>query len=275
MVGNYQKWFLNYVETYGNAPEIILKRDHSLRVASNITEIFKLMNLSNDYIFLADFIGLFHDIGRFEQWKNYQTFNDSKSVDHADYSVNNLIQDKLISKIINTDYYNNIICAAIKYHNKLFLPDNLKIKNEQLLKNNFDLKSNLKYNYDSIASLYSMAIRDIDKLDILYQYLISNYFLHTDYLPVSSKVAKDFFDNGIIDKGDRKNLNDTLILRLSFINDINLTKTLLLIKNNDFLNRIRLAYPDKDNLNEFFDYANERLDYLIRENFEHEYVLKK
>ncbi len=272
---NYQKWFQSYVEKYGDIPEIALKRTHSLRVATQMEHVFKLLKFSEDYTVLANFVGLFHDIGRFEQWRNYNTFNDNKSVDHADYSADKLIKDGLISEIISIRDYDKLIYDAIKYHNKLFLPNNLNIKNEQIFQNNLDLNTAIKDNYRALTSLYSMAIRDIDKIDILYQYLLSNYFLNTDNLPVTDKVAENFFNNQIIDKRDRKNLNDALVLRLSFINDINLTKSLVLIKNNDFINKIRSVYPDKNNMTKFFIYAEDRLNQLIEDNYNHEYVLKK
>ena len=278
---NYKQWFLNYVNKYGDEPEIILKRDHSLRVANNMSVLFTDLSLPQDYIFLADFIGLYHDIGRFEQWKTYHTFYDSVSVDHADYSADNLLSGGILNKIgFNKSYY-DLIYKVIKYHNKLDIPDKLKIKEENMFINTPDLLQTLtnkeldKYNYDSLISLYALSIRDIDKIDILFQYILSNYFIKTDYLPVTDKVSCDFFDNKSIDKNIRKNLNDTVVLRLSFINDINLTKSLELIKNSQILDEIYTLYPDKNNLIDFFKYAKSRLNWLIDANKNYQYVLKK
>lgn len=278
---NYKQWFLNYVNKYGDEPEIRLKRDHSLRVANNMLVLFTDLSLPQDYISLADFIGLYHDIGRFEQWKTYHTFYDSVSVDHADYSADNLLSGGILNKIgVNKSYY-DLIYKVIKYHNKLDIPDKLKIKEENMFINTPDLLQTLtnkeldKYNYDSLISLYALSIRDIDKIDILFQYILSNYFIKTDYLPVTDKVACDFFDNKSIDKNIRKNLNDTVVLRLSFINDINLTKSLELIKNSQILDEIYTLYPDKNNLIDFFKYAKSRLNWLIDANKNYQYVLKK
>lgn len=278
---NYKKWFLNYVDSYGKEPEIILKRDHSLRVADNMKYIFQQLKMPNDYISLADFIGLFHDIGRFEQWRNYKTFNDNKSVDHADFSAHNLLYEGILKNILIERCYDSLIYDAIKYHNKLFLPKEFTLKNEQLfkmipnLKNTLDLASSRLEESSAITSLYVMAIRDADKIDILHQYFVSQYFLKTDYLPVSDKVASDFFENKPIDKKYRKNLNDVLILRLAFLNDINLTRSLIMIRDRRILNKMQEAYPDKVHLNEYFRYAEERLNSLIDKNKDYEYVLKK
>lgn len=229
-INNYTMWFLNYVKKFGDDPKIILKRDHSLRVADDIRSIFASFSLSNEYALLAHFIGLYHDIGRFKQWNEYHTFNDMMSVDHADYSADNLIKYGLIKEILTERNYDLLIYNAIKYHNKLYLPDNINIKDENIFFTSTSLEKNIKDNFNIVTSLYSMAIRDADKIDILYQYLLSNDFLNTDYLPISEKVSNNYFDNKPINKNDRRNLNDILVLRLSFINDFNLTTTLKILR---------------------------------------------
>ena len=105
--------------------------------------------------------------------------------------------------------------------------------------------------------------------------ILSDYFLKTDYLPVSDNVSISFFNNQNINKEDRKNLNDVLALRLSFINDINLTEALRLIKKDCLLQKIYEVYPDKKNTELFFEYADSRLDQLITNNCSHQYVLIK
>lgn len=278
---NYKEWFLRYVDNYGNIPEIIMKRDHSIRVENNMVNIFKKLGLSKDYLYLADFIGLFHDIGRFEQWKRYHTYVDSKSIDHADFSANLLLKEGLLKEIINDRMFDNIIYDAIKYHNKLSLPEYLSIKDEQLFnsgKSLIDYMENYDNNlddYNGIASLYAMSIRDTDKIDIYNQYLLSNYLFSESSLEVSSKVEDSFFENKSICRKDVKNINDSMVLRLSFINDINLTKSLVLIKNNDFLRKIYDVFPNKDQVSKYFDYAENRLNYLLEKNNSYQYVIKK
>lgn len=272
---NYMTWFLNYVDKFGDTPKIVLKKEHSLRVAENMNNIFNKIGFTDDYVSLAHFLGLYHDIGRFKQWQVYHTFYDSKSVDHADYSADNLIKEGLINEIISKRNYDLLIYNAIKYHNKLLLPKNLSIKDEQIFSTKMNLDDTIKYSFDSVTSLYSMAIRDADKLDIFKQYLLSDYFLKTDYLPVSDNVSTSFFNNQNINKEDRKNLNDVLVLRLSFINDINLTEALRVIKKTDLLQKIYEIYPDKENTELFFEYADSRLNKLITNNHSYQYVLMK
>ena len=276
---NYQNWFLKYVDKYGTEPEIIMKKEHSLRVANDMKNLFKQLNKGEDYTSLAHFIGLFHDIGRFEQWKQYHTFYDASSVDHACFSAENLIFKGLIEDIIPFRDYDLFIYHAIKYHNKYGLPKNLNIKDEFVATKplNDVVKNFLKDidSFEAIDSLYAMSIRDIDKIDILKQYLLSDYFLKKDENSVTKKVADDFLMNKLIRKEDRKTYNDVMILRLSFINDMNLTESLKMIKKENLLDYIYDVYLNKEQLSYYFGYAKERLDELIENNNGNVYVLKK
>ena len=62
-----------------------------------------MLNLSEEDILLAELIGLLHDIGRFEQIKNYHTFLDKESIDHAEYGNKILFEDDLIRNFITED----------------------------------------------------------------------------------------------------------------------------------------------------------------------------
>lgn len=78
--------FTRYTNSYLIYGDMIkLKIDHTLRVVDNAVELAKNLSLPEDKIEIVRTIGLLHDIGRFEQWKNYQTFYDVDSVDHGNY----------------------------------------------------------------------------------------------------------------------------------------------------------------------------------------------
>ena len=80
--------FERYVSNYDmNDINIKLKYDHSYRVMELNKKYATLLGSNKEDIELASIIGLLHDIGRFEQLKVYHTYDDFKSVDHADYSV--------------------------------------------------------------------------------------------------------------------------------------------------------------------------------------------
>lgn len=117
--------FKKYVENYDPMNERIkLKIDHIIRVAKNCELIAKDLNLSDEYIKLAIAIGYFHDIGRFEQVKLYDTFSDKESkVDHGEMSVKVLFEDGLIKNFFEDTKYDNIIKKSILNHNKAHIEE--------------------------------------------------------------------------------------------------------------------------------------------------------
>ena len=93
---------------------------------------------------------MLHDIGRFEQVRLYHTFNDGKSVNHAEIGVKILFEDGLIREFIEDKQYDEIIKIAILNHNRQAIETGLTER--QLL--------------------HSKIIRDADKIDIYYSLTI-------------------------------------------------------------------------------------------------------
>ena len=121
--------FINYTNNYCDYGNMIdLKIKHTFRVMRLCEKLAKDLNLNDNEIYTAKLIGLLHDIGRFEQWKKYQTYRDLISIDHADFGIKILKKDNYIRKYIADDKYDNIILKSIKYHNKYRLPKNLTKK---------------------------------------------------------------------------------------------------------------------------------------------------
>ncbi len=138
--------FEEYTKTYNpDDPKISLKITHTYKVAENSKAIAQSLNLSQDDIEIAWLIGMLHDIGRFEQIKRYQTFNDAKSVDHAEFGADLLFKAPLlINDFIETREYDVIIETAVRQHNKFRISEDL----------------------DERTAMFSNIIRDADKIDI-------------------------------------------------------------------------------------------------------------
>lgn len=135
--------FKEYVSKYDLHDNAIrAKYDHSLRVADISETISKSFSKDEHNVDLSWCIGLFHDIGRFKQYRLYKTFKDKLSVDHADLSVKEIKNSKIDSFF--TAEEKNTIYTAIMLHNKLSLPNNL----------------------DDKYLFYCNVIRDADKVDI-------------------------------------------------------------------------------------------------------------
>ncbi len=185
------KAFHDYTALYDPSDiKIRLKIDHTFRVAELCERIARSLDTTGKSDFaampLADedalngktekngplsaltpdpefawFLGLLHDIGRFEQVKRYDTFVDRKSVDHAEFGADLLFREGLLSRFpegfLNDGEWEErgtvagegedrktIAEKAIRLHNKLSLPSDL----------------------DEKTALYCNILRDADKCDI-------------------------------------------------------------------------------------------------------------
>jgi len=124
-VHNLRNWFTSYVNTfkYDNnelQKNINIKREHTERVIEEIINIGKQLGLNDNQLNLAELIALFHDIGRFEQYKRYKTFSDHKSEDHAELGIK-ILKKYNVLYILDEEIQNLILCS-IRYHNRASLP---------------------------------------------------------------------------------------------------------------------------------------------------------
>lgn len=137
--------FENYVKAYdlGN-PNIYLKYVHTGKVASNCEQIAISLDLCQEDIDIAWEIGMLHDIGRFEQLRRFDTFNDAVSLDHAQFGADILFKEGLIENTGIVKEHYDIIEQAIRNHSCYRLPDGLSDREK----------------------MFCQIIRDADKVDI-------------------------------------------------------------------------------------------------------------
>lgn len=226
--------FDNYVSMFDlNNKLIKLKYNHSYRV-SNISKLIATkLDLNSEDIELAEFIGLIHDIGRFEQIKRFNTFNDSKSIDHADYGAELLFKEKLIDLFKIDRIYYPIVEASVKNHNKYFIDKE----------------------YDDKIKLQIKIIRDSDKIDIINIFannLDDNNF--SDDGDISIEVKEEFFNNKLVHNNIKVSKSDWIIGYLSFIYDINFKESLEYILEHDFINKLYERINDKEKFKDIFEH---------------------
>lgn len=187
------KEFNEYVKTFDlTVKQIMGKYHHSFRVMELSELIAKSIDLSEDDILLAKNCGLLHDIARFRQWTDYNTYHDSESIDHGDLGYE-ILNNYFLKDCSMED--KKIILNATKYHNKLDVPK-----------------------LDDRTSLFCKIVRDADKLDIM----IEQYNKIDDEKII---IKKELIDNIINDQMCKneyvKNDVDRIIRLLSWINDLN------------------------------------------------------
>lgn len=214
--------FMKYTNNYDIENENIERKIyHSLRVMEISKKIATNMGLENEKIELATLIGLLHDIGRFEQFKIYQTYSDLESIDHGDLGADILKQNNFIRNFIKEAKYDEIILKSVQNHNKYKIADDLN-KEEKL---------------------FCKIVRDADKIYILYEAIEIFWKKGREEIQndlISDKVYNEFLNKKLIkkDKNMKKNGIDKLVLMLAFVFDINFHESLEILKKEDYLNKI-------------------------------------
>lgn len=233
-----KKQFDNYFNSFTGLTEeqqtnFLIKKNHSLRVAELCYFLADKLQLDEDERYLAYFVGLFHDIGRFKQLLEYNTFNDSISVDHAEYSVEVLKDGNFRTKLTERQF--EVALLTINWHNKRELPKNLT-EDER-----------------TIAQL----LRDADKLDILK--VLTDYYTKPKVVPnhtltwempkgvtVSPAVSKQILSGKLVAKDKVQNEMDIKVMQLSWVYDINFKPSFELIMEKRFLEKIYNSLPKND-----------------------------
>ena len=226
--------FVEYVKKYDlNDFKIKLKLSHSIRVEQYAKQIAQSIELNDEDVEIATMIGLFHDVGRFEQIKRYNTFIDAESIDHAHLEIEILKETKWIEKYINNSDVITMIYDAIEYHNKLKINDTIQGK----------------------TLVFAKIIRDADKIDILelpkFEGEAQIYNLpEIKECKISQEVYNEFFENKLIDGNKLKNGADKLVYSMGYIYDLNYKKSFeILKKNNSIDNLMKMAENSQDEAN--------------------------
>ena len=212
--------FMNYTNQFDTQDANIQRKiRHSLRVMNLSEKIAINLKLEQEEIKLAKLIGLLHDIGRFEQYKIYKTYNDLESINHGKLGVEILQENNYIRKYIKTDKYDLIIKKAIINHNSYELEKELNKQEE----------------------LFCKIIRDSDKLDILYQ-RTEDFWREEEKIieqdEVSKEVEEKIHKKQLIENEIKKTKIDNIIGMISFIYDINFKESFDIIKRENYINKI-------------------------------------
>ena len=244
-------FFISYVNQFKmDATEeqenIDLKIRHSFRVCEEMEKIIKDFDLGEDEYYLAKIIALFHDIGRFKQYKEYKTFSDYKSEDHGELGVQVLEENGLMADF-SPEHQKKVI-SAIRLHNKPKLPnDNL---------------------------FFAKLIRDADKLDIfnLFKEKYENkneetQLIKLDYRPeISDHIYEKLKNKELIKYSNLETVNDLKLMQMTWIYDINFSKTLEIIKEREYIETIYNSMPDNNKAKEIYEMVSKEIKNKIKTN---------
>ena len=167
-----------YVDTFreadGRLPTMMrLKRIHTAFVVKNAELIADGENFTPEEREVSLAAALLHDTGRYEQLKRYNTFQDSKSVDHAVFSHDIVAEKGWLDEIGKVEkrggggQWKDIVLKAVLYHNRRDLPKEIEDP----------LSTSTSFLH--LASIASHTVRDADKLDIFR--VLEDQVAHTDW----------------------------------------------------------------------------------------------
>ena len=248
----FKEYASNYLDL---SPLMKLKLNHTLRVEKLSRRIAIEENFSDEEIKISTLCGLLHDIGRFEQFQRYSSFNDSKNEDHANLGVKVLMENNLINKFNENEEQNLIILKAIYNHNKYCIDEELSEEEAKI--------TNL--------------LRDADKLDILNLYVIKEINLNIGEETFSENMFNTLLNHQSVSLKDKKTSADKLAISLGFVFDLNYRESYQILKEKDYINKEIDMYIEKTNNKELIKQLNiirkviyNYIDYQINKNIKEE-----
>lgn len=195
-----------------------LKKEHTFYVANNCEWIARKLNLSEAETFIAWLLGILHDIGRFEQLKQYQTFHDRLSCNHAFLSAD------LLEKNFFTlpDKWKDLIEFCVRWHSAYELPD-----------------------CDDYTRKMAKILRDADKIDIIRVNVQSSFediygmpeeeFYHSQ---ISEKVWQDLMKHQTVYQAHRKTAIDYRLSHIAFVYGLEYKESIHLLKEQGYLEQM-------------------------------------
>lgn len=196
--------FDGYVSAYDPSnPRIALKVEHTVRVADLCARIACSEGLDADLAWLC---GLLHDVGRFEQVRRYDTFNDALSVSHAALGAQILFdgadgRDPLVRSYVGEGTEDRLLRTVIATHSAYRLPRDL----------------------DGRTRAYCDVLRDADKVDIIQVNCVCPlrdiYGVTEDEMAASTltpAIVEKFYEHRTIPRGVRQTPADVLVSHVCF-----------------------------------------------------------
>jgi len=253
----FKRWFDDYVAGFYGDDEHVnanlkLKENHTYAVCDEMRYLTGCLDIGEKDCLIAQTTALFHDVGRFEQFVKYGTYNDLRSENHCELALDLLRQHGVLNEL--EDRERKIIQTAIKFHGKKRLPVDL----------------------DRYTALFAKLIRDADKIDI-YRIVVEVYKEYMadpgrfnleiefpDEPSYSPQIVEAILQGRLLDYSQLRTLNDMMLLQLGWVFDVNFAETLVKIREGQFLEQIVAFLPRTDDIARaakyVFNYVNSRLE---------------
>lgn len=226
-----------------------LKRDHCLRVLDEARAIVDGLDLAPDDAAACLLAALYHDVGRFEQLRQFGTFNDSESMDHGALGARVLGSEPFLDGLPRDR--RRQVRAAVAVHNRRFFPRAMEPR----------------------SALATRVVRDADKLDI-FPVLLSHLAPGGPYDPVvvlgvradperyTPSVLADVMAGRLVDYREMVWTNDFKLILLSWVHDLNFPTARRALAERGHVRTIMDSLPDTPE----FRALDRRLAAVLEEN---------
>ncbi|HPJ25423.1 MAG TPA: HD domain-containing protein [Synergistaceae bacterium] len=241
------RWFHAYVASYyerfGKIHQLVLKEEHSHRVAAYCAAVSEELHWSEEEQRLAFAVGLLHDIGRFPQYGEYGTFFDFRSVDHGERGLRVLREEMPGNLFLSRG--ERILEACVSLHNKKDIPENLS---GEILP-------------------YLQIVRDCDKVDIFH--VVREHVdagrseeLYPGLRPegsYSDRVVADLVRENKARYDTLRTLSDVMLFQLCWIFDITYPAALRLLLRNGEIQWILGRLPEDSRIEPLLQRVREKI----------------
>ena len=252
----YKEWFDRYCATFYSSDEnyqrnILLKEAHTRNVCADMVTIFAEERGGGEHAATAEAIALFHDVGRFEQYRRYRTFRDSDSENHAFLGVRVLAEHGLLDGLPLKEQ--SVIRESVRLHNVFAIPAHLDPEILPFLK----------------------LIRDADKLDI-WRVFIEHFDLPSKQrasavtlgLPdtggYTTELLRSLYEKRVILLSRLQTVDDFKLLQLSWIFDLNSRAALRLLRERRYIRRLAATLPDDREVGDAVAMLEEHVDAMLQ-----------
>lgn len=231
--------------------KVRLKIEHTYRVAELCQRIAEDIGLKPEDVDLAWLCGLLHDVGRFEQLKNYGTFNDAKSIDHAMYGASVLFEKGRIRDYIESEEEDSLLRKVISCHSAYRIP----------------------LEYDERTVLFANILRDADKIDILkvnvevpLEEIYNASAEEIKNSAVSPEVLNSLLQEKVVLRALKKTVADHVAGHISLVYELMFPISVRIVREQGYLNRLLSFSSDNPQTREDFKKIRETVNaYMNRE----------
>lgn len=239
----HRRRFMDYVEGFRDVPDaapLRLKVEHTFRVVDHAEVIVDYLAedagerawaKDNEACRAAVIAALYHDCGRFPQFRTYRTFLDAKSVNHAVLSFRTMRDEGFLQE--ESSRVRSLAFCAVLLHNRYELSPKLSPQ----------------------ARFVTDVVRDSDKLDIfrvMVSYLDNALperdavLLHVKDDPGcwSPKVAKDVLEGRVARYVDLRFVNDFRLLLGTWMLELRFAATRRALAASGLMEKVLAGLPD-------------------------------